>query len=205
MGLVSTVEAQTDSGEIELTTTASIPSSTSISIDVYEDLAGDGSTDNMVSLSIADGTNTYILDTLEGYTDEGNIYWLDISLSTSDISITPSLDSVEIALPEETTETTTTTTTTEEAPVSIVSPSYLSTQLSILLIVFYGLIGVISMVVNSAPGLLGLSIAIFGFIAVVAFDLSFMWVWFTIAIGIILLLLSIVLGLLYSPQRGISS
>jgi hypothetical protein len=60
---------------VRLTTTATVPSTTSVKITVYEDTDQDDTAENIESVSIADGTNSYILDTLSGGT--GIDYWIE--------------------------------------------------------------------------------------------------------------------------------
>lgn len=99
--------------EIELTTTASIPANTSLSVTVYEDTDQDGVAENSTSQSIDDGTNTYVLSGFAG--GEGNDYWLTIEPSTSDPTTTPSLTEAGIDIP---TPLTATATDSEQITVS---------------------------------------------------------------------------------------
>lgn len=96
------VYGATDSGYIELTTTATNPTSTSIDIRVYEDLDNSGASDNQQEESIPDGTDKVTqYSSLEGTESSGVVYWMDISLATNDSETTPELDSMTITLPEE--------------------------------------------------------------------------------------------------------
>lgn len=95
------VSADTPSGNVELEITATIPTNTSIEVTVLEDTNGTGSASRQQSKSIQDGTNVYEYDLLQSSVAQGDELWLDISLSTSDDTITPELDSVTITLPEQ--------------------------------------------------------------------------------------------------------
>ena len=83
---------------VELTTDVTLNGQT-IDVTVYEDIGDTGSTDNSETISgVADGTNTYTLDTLEG--DNGNSYWAEFSLSSSSITSTPIVHSATIEIPK---------------------------------------------------------------------------------------------------------
>lgn len=100
------VQGATSSGNIEIKTTSTIPSPSSIGITVYEDLDGNGTTDNQQLETIPDGTDQITqYDGLEGTESSGHKYWMDIDLSTDDHSKTPELDTMTITLPEETSGT----------------------------------------------------------------------------------------------------
>lgn len=111
-GLSSVVDvaaADTSSGSVELMTTATIPTNTSISITVYESTDGDSSADRQQTKTISDGTTTTVFDLLESSTAQGDLLWMEVSLSTTDSSVTPSLDSATITLPSTPDEPATTT------------------------------------------------------------------------------------------------
>lgn len=98
--------AATSSGEVEITTTSTIPTNTSISIKVYEDKDDDGTEELVQEKTIAGGTDVRTAyGALDGAEGQGYTYWMDINLSTSDDSVTPELDSMTITLPDEKTET----------------------------------------------------------------------------------------------------
>lgn len=82
--------------DITLSTTATIPTNTSVSVTVYEDANGDGTADNTATQSIDDGSNSYTLSGFNGQLT--NDYWVELSLDTSDVTITPvvSKASVEV-------------------------------------------------------------------------------------------------------------
>lgn len=91
--------AATDSGNVELETTATVPTNTNIEITVLEDTDGDGTADYQQTETVPDGTNTIEYSALSGSEAQGIVYWLELSLSTSDSSVTPSLDSAVLTLP----------------------------------------------------------------------------------------------------------
>ena len=94
--------AATDSGEIELTTTSTIPTDTGIEVRINEDTSGNGNIDNTQSQSLSGGTGEITeYAALEGSEGDGNTYWLEITLTTNDDSITPELDSATVTLPEQ--------------------------------------------------------------------------------------------------------
>lgn len=98
---VDVVEGATSSGNPELETDATVPTNTGIDITVYEDTSGDGTANNQETNSISDGVTTTEYSTLEGTEDNSYTYWMDISLSTSDTSSTPSLTSMTLTLPSD--------------------------------------------------------------------------------------------------------
>lgn len=115
-GLASVMDvasADTPSGDVELDTTATVPTDTSVDITVYADTDGSGTANNSETQSISDGTTTTAYSTLSSVTGEGDVLWLEVALSTSDDTVTPSVDSATLTLPD---ATTTTTTTSEGSP-----------------------------------------------------------------------------------------
>ena len=91
--------ADTSSGNVELTTTATVPTSTSIEITVFEDTNGSGSASRQENVTIADGTNTSELSLLESSTAQGDVLWLQVDMSTTDDTVTPELDAATLTLP----------------------------------------------------------------------------------------------------------
>lgn len=79
--------------DIDLTTTVSVPSGTSITVTVYEDVDGDGSAENTASQAIDDGTNTY---SLSGFDANGGSYWIEAEFDTNDVTKTAELDSAAL-------------------------------------------------------------------------------------------------------------
>lgn len=99
---VSVASGATDSGEVEVTTTTTQPTNTTVEIQVYEDISGDGNADNEQLETIEPGQDVITeYAALSGGEGNGIIYWLDVILSTSDDTVTPELDSITITLPEE--------------------------------------------------------------------------------------------------------
>lgn len=93
-GTLTTAWQADDGRAQELTTTATIPTSTAIDCTVEQSLAGDGTVDNTETVSVADGTNTADLSNFER--SSGGEYRLDFSLSTTDDSTTPTFDSATL-------------------------------------------------------------------------------------------------------------
>lgn len=77
----------------------SVPTNTSASVTVYEDVGNDGSGsatdpngksyDNSATATLADGTTSYDLSGFDG--GAGNAYWLEYSLGNSDVTRTASI------------------------------------------------------------------------------------------------------------------
>lgn len=100
---VSVASGATASGNVELTTTATVPTDTSIDVTIYEDEDGDSTAERSQSQSISDGTDVVTeFDQLQGTESNTWTYWIDVSMSTTDTSVTPELDSMTITLPAET-------------------------------------------------------------------------------------------------------
>lgn len=94
--------AATDSGNVEINTTSTIPADTSIDIRLYEDTSGNGTEDRSQSKSLVGGTETLVYDALQGFEGQQHTYWAEISLAqNTGGSSTPELDSMEIVLPAE--------------------------------------------------------------------------------------------------------
>lgn len=113
---IDVASADTASGNVELETTATVPADTSIEITIYEDTSGDGTADRQQTNEIPDGTTTTEYDLLESTTAQGDVLWLEVALSTSDDTTTPSLDSATITLPATSTTPEPTQEPAEEAP-----------------------------------------------------------------------------------------
>jgi len=100
---IGVTSGATDSGNVEIETTATIPTDTNINIRVYEDTNGDGSVDNQQAKDIPDGSGQITeYSGLDGIEASGVVYYLEITLTTNDDTITPELDSATITVPEET-------------------------------------------------------------------------------------------------------
>lgn len=113
---VNVVRGDTASGNVELQTTATIPTNTSAEITVYEDTNASGSASRQQTQTVSDGTNTVEYDLLQSSTAQGDVLWLMLDLSTEDSDVTPSVDSATLTLPETTTTATATAEPPEEQP-----------------------------------------------------------------------------------------
>lgn len=108
---VSVAQGATASGNVEVETTATIPMDTGISIRVFEDTDSDGTANNEQEESLSGGTDEVTeYAALDGAEGQGNVYWMEITLTTSDDQTTPELDTMTITLPEEPSQTTPTDT-----------------------------------------------------------------------------------------------
>lgn len=98
---VDVATAATDSGNVELTTSSTQPTDTAISVRIYEDTTGDGSPNAQQEQTISAGSDVVTeYAALNGQEAQGYSYWMEITLETSDDSVTPELDSATITLPE---------------------------------------------------------------------------------------------------------
>lgn len=111
---VSVAQGATDSGEVELSTSSTLPTDTGIEVRVYEDTSGDGTANNQQAVDLSGGSETFELAALGGAEGQGITYWLEITLTTSDDTVTPSIDSATVTLPEEATTPEETDTPMEE-------------------------------------------------------------------------------------------
>lgn len=99
---VSVAQGATSSGNVELETTSTVPTDTGIDIRVFEDLDADGMSDNQQEQSLSGGTGEITeYGALDGSEASGNVYWMEITLTTTDDQTTPELDTMTITLPEE--------------------------------------------------------------------------------------------------------
>jgi hypothetical protein len=98
---VQIASAATDSGHVELEATSTVPTDTSIDVTIYEDTSGDGTADNQEPQSLSGGTETIEYQSLTAIENDGATIWLELSLSTSDDSTTPELDTATVTLPAE--------------------------------------------------------------------------------------------------------
>ena len=78
---------------VTLTTTATIPASTGITITVYEDTNSDGVSDFSAAQAIATGTNAY---TLTGFAGGAAQYSFKADFTSSDPLVAAVLDSVQV-------------------------------------------------------------------------------------------------------------
>lgn len=181
LGPIRVVSAATDSGNVELTTNATLPTNTSIDITVYEDTSKNVSANRNVSQSIDGGTNTYELSTLEGTESGAPNYWLDVELQTTDDTVTPELDSVEIAVPREAEQ--------DQEDFSLLFPERLTTTLAVLI---GGILFALTWIATSLRSPLGImTVAVAGIVFISTFLLGIPFIWFWIAV----LLCTVVLAL----------
>lgn len=181
LGPIRVVSATTDSGNVELTTNATLPTDTSIDITVYEDMSKDGSADRNVSQSIDAGTNTYELSALEGTESAAPNYWLDVELQTTDDSVTPELDSAELAVPREAEQ--------DQEDFSLLFPERLTTTLAVLI---GGILFALTWIATALRSPLGImTVAVAGIVFISTFLLGIPFIWFWIAV----LLCAVVLAL----------
>lgn len=93
-GSLTTATVQDDGEAIDVETTATIPTSTSADLTIYQDTDGDGVAENSETVSVAGGTNTTSLTAFQAAT--GATYWADLATSTSDTAATPQFDSAVV-------------------------------------------------------------------------------------------------------------
>ena len=90
---VSTTITSGGTGGIEATVAATLNDQTA-TLFLYEDTSGNGVADNVDSVNLQDGTNTYTASNLSG--ESGNNYWIELDLENSDIESTAVIDYVEL-------------------------------------------------------------------------------------------------------------
>jgi len=79
---------------IDLTTTVTL-NGERVTVTAAEDINDNGVINNQETISVADGTNTYTLSTLDGGT--GNAYSITVDLSASDVTQTPVVHSAVVS------------------------------------------------------------------------------------------------------------
>lgn len=90
---VSTTITSSGTGGIETTVAATL-NGQSATLFLYEDTSGNGVADNVDSITVQDGTNTYATSKLSG--DTGNDYWIELDLENPNIESTAVIDYVEL-------------------------------------------------------------------------------------------------------------
>jgi len=194
LSFIDIAVAQTASGNVELTADVTIPNNTSIAVEIFEDLDGNGTVNNSQEISLSDGVNTYEYDKLEGVTDSNIIYWIDVQLSTSDDSVTPEVNSLEITLPEETTDKTPTEEPTgidsreSNAFDRILTPTNLTTELAILLSLIVGVITYANVRLRNVLIMVGWGSILVTLFLAILINLSFIWVWIAVLLTLCLIL-----------------
>ena len=95
-GSLTTATKTADGTATEITTDATVPTDTSISLTVKQDESGGTTADTTETISVADGTATTSLSSFNNVT--GSSWWLTIDLSTSDTSVSPTFNSATLTV-----------------------------------------------------------------------------------------------------------
>jgi len=95
-GSLTTTTKQVDGEATSISVTATLPSNTSADVTVKQDESGAKSADSTETVVLTDGTTDVALSSFSNNT--GSTYWLTFSLSTSDDSATPSIDSATLTV-----------------------------------------------------------------------------------------------------------
>ena len=98
------VKVQTNSGIMAVATVGPVSTATvdatlnsqSATVHVFEDTSGDGTADNVETITVQDGSNIYNLSNISG--SSGNEIWLEIELSNTNIEKTPEINSIALTL-----------------------------------------------------------------------------------------------------------
>lgn len=92
-GYLVAATRQTDYKATEISPSVNVPTSTQIDVTVYQDYSGGASADNSETLTDVAST-TYSLSNFE--TAQGSTYWVRFDLSTSDDSVTPTVNEATV-------------------------------------------------------------------------------------------------------------
>jgi hypothetical protein len=95
-GSLTTATKQVDGKATNISISATLPTNTSASVTVKQDESGGQTADGAESVTLTDGTTTADLTSFTN--TDGSTYWLTFSLSTSDDSTTPSVDSATLTV-----------------------------------------------------------------------------------------------------------
>jgi len=95
-GSLTTATKTADGTAVEITTDATVPTDTSISLTVKQDESGGTTADNTETISVSDGTNTTALSNFTNTT--GSSWWLTIDLSTTDDTVSPTFNSATLTV-----------------------------------------------------------------------------------------------------------
>ena len=95
-GSLTTATKTSDGRAVEITTDATVPTDTSISLTVKQDESGGTAPDSTETIAVGDGTTTASLSSFSF--SDGSAYWLEIELSTSDDSVTPTFHSATVTV-----------------------------------------------------------------------------------------------------------
>lgn len=179
LGPIQVVSAATDSGNVELTTVATKPTNTTIDVTIYEDTDNDNTSETSVSQSIDGGTNTYELSSLDGTESAAPNYWCDIELATTDDSVTPELDSLEIAVPREEAQ--------DREGFSFLFPDEITTTFALLVAGILLLLTWISTTLRSPLGIVTVSVTVIVFISTFLLGIPFVWFWISVLLSVVVL------------------
>jgi len=95
-GSLITATKTADGTAVDITTDATVPTNTSISLTVKQDESGGTTADNTETISVSDGTNTTTLSNFNNVT--GSSWWLTIELSTTDGTVSPTFNSATLTV-----------------------------------------------------------------------------------------------------------
>jgi len=95
-GSLTTATKTADGEAVEITTDATVPTNTSISLTVKQDENGGSTADATQTVSVSDGITTTPLSSFAFA--NGSSWWLDIELSTSDNTSTPTFNSATLTV-----------------------------------------------------------------------------------------------------------
>lgn len=189
---VKIVKGQTNSGFVEITIAAEVPQDTLLHIEIFEDKDQNYTGENSEFIQAQNGTNTYVCQGLDGVISTDKNYWINLQMSTTNTSLTPKLDYIIFKFPEETISDgdSDTTTTTEDTSISLLDRSF-STGKSILLAGVYILLGYMTIKSRSGLGFLGWAFSLIALILSIVLGLDMLYVWGSIALAIIMFLISL--------------
>jgi hypothetical protein len=97
-GTLTTETKKADGMANSLEVVATVPTDTSITVTVKQDKTGGTTADASESKTVEDGTNSYDLSSFAA--NGGSTYWLVFDISTSDTSVTPSVDDATLSVGE---------------------------------------------------------------------------------------------------------
>jgi len=95
-GSLTTAIKTADEEAVEITTNATIPTGTSISLSVKQDESGGTTADSTETVSVSDGVQSNSLSSFSNV--NGASYWITVDLSTTDSSVTPSFDEAVLTI-----------------------------------------------------------------------------------------------------------
>ena len=95
-GSLTTATKTANGRAVEITTDATVPTYTSISLTVKQDESGGTTADSTETIAVGDGTTTASLSSFSF--SDGSAYWVEIELSTSADSVTPTFHSATVTV-----------------------------------------------------------------------------------------------------------